>query len=96
MLIEDFIVETSVSYSEAGELSRVAVWISATLNSCRNQAVLEQLLVEEASVAAKISNQIAYLCSDSCIFMLDQTLQISVDVRVVDRVVELFRDPCEL
>jgi hypothetical protein len=34
-------MEPSIAYSEARELPRVPVWVSATLNSGRNQSKLQ-------------------------------------------------------
>ena len=41
MLIENVVVETGVTNSEAGKLPCVSVWIAATLDSCSNQAKLK-------------------------------------------------------
>ena len=90
MLVEHFVVETSVSDCKACKFPRITIWISATFNGSRNQAVLKQFLVEEAGVAAEVSNQVAYLGPDAGVLMLDQVLQVGVDVRVVDWIIELF------
>merc|ERR1712187_23538 len=76
VLVEDFVVEACVTDGEAGELSRVAVRVPATFNSCSNQTMLEKLLIEEASMTAQISDQIANFCPNAGVFMGDQIFQV--------------------
>ena len=92
MLVQHFIVEASIADCEACKLPRVTIWVSATLDSRGDQAVLEELLVEEAGVTAEVPNQVANLRPDASVFVLDQVLQVRIDVRIVDWIVEFLRD----
>ena len=56
MLVQHFVVEAGVSNSEAGKFARVTVRVLAAGNSCLNQSVLEELLVEVAGVSAQIAD----------------------------------------
>ena len=64
MLIENVVVEPSITNSEAGELSGVSIRVLTALDGSSDQPKLEQLLVEESSMSAQVSDQIAYLSSD--------------------------------
>ena len=90
MLIEHLVVEASIANGKTSELSCVPVRILAASNGCFDESVLQQLLVEVARVAAKITNQVAHFSPDSCIFVANERVQVSVNVCVVDRLVELF------
>lgn len=59
MLVENIVVESCIANSEARELSGVSIWVLATVNGCLDQPILQQFLVEETSVSAQISNEIA-------------------------------------
>ena len=96
MLVQHVVVEPCVTNREAGKLPGVAVGVSAALDGRCDQAEVEQLLVEIAGVAAKVTDQVANLRSDRGVLMHDQVLQISIDVRVMDVLVEIFRDSGEL
>lgn len=74
MLIQYVVVETGITNSKAGELTGVPVGISAALDSCGNKSILEQLLIEEASVTAQVSNQVAHLRSNTGVIVLNQNL----------------------
>ena len=89
-------METSIAHSEACKLSRVPIRVLAARNCGLDQAMLQQLLVEVASVAAEVSNQIANFGSDASVLMADQSVQVQVNVCVVDRLIKLFRDPGKL
>ena len=69
MLVEDVIMEASISDCKASKLSCVPVWVLATLNRSGDQTKLEQLFVEEARVPAEVSNQIADLCADRSVLV---------------------------
>ncbi len=96
MLIEDLVMEASVSYGEASELSGVPVRVLAARDCSLDQTMLQELLIEVASVSAEVTDQVANLRTDASIFMTDQSVQIDVDVSVMDRFVELFGDSGQL
>ena len=96
MLVEHLVVEASISHSEAGKLAGVAVGVLTASDGGLNQSVLQKLLVEVTCVPAEISNQVAYLSPDSCIFVANQCIKIYIDVGIVDRLIELLRDAREL
>lgn len=90
MLVKHLVVEASVSNGEASELSGVSVWILATGYGSFNKSVLEKFFVEVACMAAKIADQIANFGPDSSIFVADKSVQVHIDICVVDRFVKLF------
>jgi len=96
MLVKHIVVESSIAYCKASKFAGIAVNVAATLNRSSYQAVLKQLLVEEASVTAEIANQIAYFGTDVGVGMSDQHLQIVVNVCVVDWLVEILVDSGQL
>lgn len=96
VLVKHIIVEASITNGKAGELTRVPVGIPAALNRRRNQPKLKQFFIEEASMAAKVSNQVANLGANIRISMRNQDLQVVVNVRIVDRLVEVLVDSGEL
>lgn len=89
-------METCVTYSEASEFSGVSVWVSARLNSSRNKAKVEELLVEVAGVSAKISDKVANFGSDRSIVVNDQSFEVIVNGGVMDVFVEIFRNSSQL
>jgi hypothetical protein len=96
VLVEHIVVESSISHSKASELPSVSIRISAALNGCLNQPKLKELFVEEACVSAQVTNKIAHLGSDSSILMHYQSLQLIVDVSLMDVFIEVFGYSCEL
>lgn len=96
MLIQDLVVESGIANCETGKLSGITVRV-LTAGYCRlDQSMLQELLIEVACMSAQISNQVAHLGPDSCIFMANQCIQVNIDVGVVNGFVELFGYPCEL
>jgi hypothetical protein len=89
-------MEARISNSEACELAGVAITVSATLDGSLDQSMLEQLFVKELSVATQVTNQVANLGTNASIWMLDQHIQISVNVRVMDWLVEVLADTSKL
>ena len=89
-------MEASITYGKASEFSCVSVWISTALNSCCNQAKLEEFLVEKACVATEISYQVTNLRSDIGIRVLNERFQVVVNVSIMNRLVEIFTNPCKL
>ena len=96
MLIQDLIVEASVAHSEASKLSSVSVRILTARNGSLNKSMLEQLLIEVASMSAQITNQVADFGPNTGIFMADERVEFNIDIGVVDRLIELLRDPSQL
>mgnify|MGYP002809575301 CR=1 FL=1 len=96
MLIQDIVVEASITDGEAGELAGVAIGVLAAGDSRLDQTVLEKLFVEVASVSAEVSDEVADLGTDSGVFVADQRVQVDVDVCIVDGLIELLGDPGEL
>ena len=96
MLIKHIIMEASISHSKACKLASVPIRVLAASNCSFNQSVLKQLLVEEASMSAKVSYQVADLGTDTSIFMGDEVIQISINICVVNRIVEVLGDSSEL
>ena len=47
-------------------------------------------------MSAKITDQIAHLCSDGCILMNNQILQVVVDVCVMNIFIKVFRNSSQL
>ena len=90
MLVEHFVVEAGIADGKTSELSCVPVRVLAASNGCFDKSVLQQLLVEVAGVAAKITDQVAYFSAYACIFVANEGVQVNVDVCVVDGLVELF------
>jgi len=90
VLIKDIIVETGVTYSEAGKLASVSIGISATFYSCHDESEVEQLFIEIASVSAEIAYQVADLGSDRRVFVDDQVFEVCVNLSVVDVLIEVF------
>ena len=90
MLIEHLVVEASIAHGKTSELSCVPVRILAASYGCFDKSVLQQLLVEVAGVAAKITDQIADFSAYACVFVTNEGIQVNVDVCVVDRLVKLF------
>ena len=90
VLIQDVVMEASVSYGEASKLPRVSIRVLAALNGRRDQPKLEQLLVEEPSMSAQVSDQVAYLCSNRRVFMDNQSFQRLVNVSIVNILIEVF------
>lgn len=96
MLIQDFVVEASVTNCKAGELPGVPIRVLAACNCSLNQAVLQELFIEVAGVSAEVTNQVAHLSPNTSILMANERVQVHVDVSVMDRFIELFRDSCKL
>jgi hypothetical protein len=96
VLVEDLVVESSISDGETGELAGVAIWVLAAGDGCLDQTVFEKLLVEVAGVSAEVSDEVAYFGTDSGVFVADQCVQVDIDVSIVDGLVELLGDPGEL
>lgn len=90
MFIQNLIVETSITHGEAGKLAGVPVRILTARNCSFDKSMLEQFFIKVPCVTAQISNQVADLSSNACIFMADKSVELDVDVSVVDRFVELF------
>ena len=82
-------MEASVAYGETGKLPRVAVRVLAALDGGGNEAVLEQLFVEEAGVSAEVSNQVADLGPDGSILVHNKHFELVINVRIVDVLVEV-------
>ena len=89
-------MESSISDSKAGELSCISISVSATLDCCGNQTKLKKFLIEEASMSAQVSYQVANLGSNGSILMNNQILELVVNVRIVDILIEVFRNTCQL
>ncbi len=96
MLVKDFVMETCISYGEAGELAGVTIWVLATGDRSFNQTMFQKLLVKIASVSAEISKEVADFGTDSSVFVADQRVQFDVDVCIMDGFIELLGDPCKL
>ena len=96
MLIQVLIVEASVAHSEESKLSSVSVRILTARNGSLNKSMLEQLLIEVASMSAQITNQVADFGPNTGIFMTDERVEFNIDIGVVDRLIELLRDPSQL
>ena len=96
MLIQDVIVEASIADSKACEFARVAITVSATLNRGLDQSMLKQLLIEKLGVATKITDKVADLCSNTSIWVLNQHVQISIYVGIMDGFIEVLADSCQL
>ena len=89
MLVQDLVMETSVTHSETSKLSSVAVWILAAGNRCLDQSMLQELLIEIARVTTQITDQVADFCPDASIIMADESVQVHIDVGIVDWLIEL-------
>lgn len=74
MLIQDIIMETSITNSKASKFPCVSIRVLATGNSSLDESMFEQLLIEEASMSAEISNQVANFSSNTSILMKDQVV----------------------
>ena len=96
MLVENLVMEACIAYCKAGKLASVSVRILAALNSSLNQSVLEKFLIEVASVTAQITNQVTDFGSDTCVIMADKGVKVNVDVCIMNRLIELFRDASKL
>lgn len=96
VLVENVIVETSVTDREAGEFPRVPVGVSATLDSGGNQSKFEKLLIEEARMSAQVTDQVADFGPDISVRVLNQNFEVLINVSVMDRLVEILVDPREL
>ena len=96
VLVQDFVVEASVSNCKAGKLPCVPVRVLTACNRSLDQAVLQELFIEVASVPAEVTNQVAHFGPNTSIFMANERVQVHVDVGVMDRFIELFRDSCQL
>lgn len=94
MLIQHIIVEASVTYCEASKFPCVTVRVSATLDSGGNQTKLQEFLIEETSVSAQITDQIADFGSDIRILMSDQNLQVVVNIGIMNWLIEILVDSC--
>lgn len=71
MLVQDVIVETRITDSETCKLPCVAIRISTAFNCSLNQTILEKFLIEKLSMPTKISNQVAYFCSNLGVIVLN-------------------------
>lgn len=71
VFVKHVVVEAGVADGETGELPRVAVRVPATLDGRRYKPKLEQFFVEEPSVSAQVSDEIADLGPDRCICVHD-------------------------
>ena len=80
MLVENIVMEASVSNSKARELSCVSVWVLAALDSSRNESELQQLFVEEPSMSTEISDQVADFGPDRSISVGNQSFQVIVNI----------------
>jgi len=80
VLVEDVIVEASISNGEAGELPRVPIWVPAALDGRGDEPELQEFLIEESSMAAEVSNQIANFGPDGGVLMHDEILEVLVNV----------------
>lgn len=96
MLVKNIVVKACVTDCEASELAGVPVDISAALYRSRNQAELEQLFVKESCVTAEIAKKVANFSPDVGILVTNQHFEIGVNVSVVDGLIKVFADPCQL
>lgn len=96
VLVQHIVVEARVTDSKTGELARVSVRVTATLDRSRNQSILEQFLIEEARVSTQVTDEVADFGADGRVLVHYQVLQILIDVRRVDVFVEIFGDTRQL
>lgn len=96
MLIQHIVVEARVSNRKACKLARIPVAVLATLDRSSDQAKLEEFLIEEPSVSAQVSNQVADLCPDRSVFVDNQRFEVVVDVSIMDVLIEILADSGEL
>lgn len=96
VLIKNVVVEASIAHCKASKLPRVLVRILAALDRCGNQAMLQQLFVEETSVTAQVTNQVANLGANAGVRVLNQCLDVVINVRVVNRLIEILIDTSQL
>ena len=96
MLVQDLVMESSVSDCKASKFPGVTVGILAASYGSLNQSVLQEFFVEVARVSAKIANQVANFSPDSCILMANQSVQVNINIGVVNWLVEFFRNSCKL
>ncbi len=96
MLIQYLIVETCITHGEAGKLTGVPVRILTARDCSFDKSMLEEFFIKVPCVTAQISNQVADLSSNACVFMADKGVELNVDVSVVDWFVELLRDSSQL
>jgi hypothetical protein len=47
-------------------------------------------------VSAEVADQVANFGANAGVWMLNQSVKVGIDVRVVDRLVEILRDPSKL
>ena len=92
MLIQDLVVEAGVSNGETSKLPSVAIWVLAARDCSFDQAMLQELLVEVASMSAQVTDQVAYFGPNSRILVANERVQVDINVSVVNRFVEFFRD----
>lgn len=96
MLIKHIVVETSISDCETGKLPGVSIRVTAAFDGGCDQTKLQKLLVEEARVSTKITDQIADLSPDGGIVVNYQVFEILVDVGRVNILIEVLRNPRQL
>ena len=96
VLIQDLVMEAGVSNGETSKLPSVAIRVLTARDCSFDQAMLQELFIEVASVSAQVSDQVAHLGPNARIFMTNERVQVNIDVCVVNRFVELFGDSCQL
>ena len=82
-------METCIANCKTCKLPGVAVAIPAALNSSLNESMLKELLIEELGVATKVTDQVTDFGPNASVFMLDQLIQVFVNVRVMDCLIEV-------
>jgi len=82
-------METCIANCKTCKLPGVAVAIPAALNSSLNESMLKELLIEELGVATKVTDQVTDFGPNASVFMLDQHIQVVVNVRVMDCLIEV-------
>lgn len=58
--------------------------------------MLEELFVEVAGVSAQVTDQVADLGPNACVFVANESVQVNIDVCVMNWLIELFGDPGKL
>lgn len=96
MVVQDVVVESCIADSKARKLPGVPITIPTALNRSLDKPMLQKLLIEELGVPAQVANKVADLRTDARVVVLDQHIQIAVDIRIVDRLVEVFAYPSQL
>ena len=96
MFVDHVVMESCVTHGKARKLSCVWILVCASLDGSINETLLQQLVVEVSCMTTQVTDEVANFGSHACIRMSDQHFEWSVQVSMVDGLIDLLVDSGQL